>query len=184
MYHVSTMLPYSKDNPQQLERKRHIGNDIVNIVYTDDPDAIDTFNPNCIRSQFTRESFTSTLRSFFFHIVELDRSLFPYARIAFTNANRCICRGVGRTRRQRMACGHLLRRKCSSVWPKPSVSTGVRRPVHPARISARQVNKRREGHIQHADVRSEEGKNPRRSSPGHVSRTLAGEQEQRKFVQR
>ncbi|XP_076663461.1 GTPase-activating Rap/Ran-GAP domain-like protein 3 isoform X2 [Andrena cerasifolii] len=53
MYHVSTMLPYSKDNPQQLERKRHIGNDIVNIVYTDDPDAIDTFNPNCIRSQFT-----------------------------------------------------------------------------------------------------------------------------------
>ncbi|KAG7209557.1 hypothetical protein KM043_015635 [Ampulex compressa] len=53
MYHVSTMLPYSKDNPQQLERKRHIGNDIVNIVYTDDPSAIDTFNPNCIRSQFT-----------------------------------------------------------------------------------------------------------------------------------
>ncbi|XP_034188029.1 GTPase-activating Rap/Ran-GAP domain-like protein 3 isoform X1 [Osmia lignaria lignaria] len=53
MYHVSTMLPYSKDNPQQLERKRHIGNDIVNIIYTDDPNAIDTFNPNCIRSQFT-----------------------------------------------------------------------------------------------------------------------------------
>ncbi|XP_043259850.1 GTPase-activating Rap/Ran-GAP domain-like protein 3 isoform X1 [Colletes gigas] len=53
MYHVSTMLPYSKDNPQQLERKRHIGNDIVNIVYTDDPEAIDVFNPNCIRSQFT-----------------------------------------------------------------------------------------------------------------------------------
>lgn len=55
MYHVSTMLPYSKDNPQQLERKRHIGNDIVNIVYTDDPNAIDSFNPNCIRSQFTRK---------------------------------------------------------------------------------------------------------------------------------
>ncbi|XP_015181329.1 PREDICTED: GTPase-activating Rap/Ran-GAP domain-like protein 3 [Polistes dominula] len=53
MYHVSTMLPYSKDNPQQLERKRHIGNDIVNIIYTDDPAAVDNFNPNCIRSQFT-----------------------------------------------------------------------------------------------------------------------------------
>ncbi|XP_043500600.1 GTPase-activating Rap/Ran-GAP domain-like protein 3 isoform X2 [Polistes fuscatus] len=53
MYHVSTMLPYSKDNPQQLERKRHIGNDIVNIIYTDDPAAVDSFNPNCIRSQFT-----------------------------------------------------------------------------------------------------------------------------------
>lgn len=55
MYHISTMLPYSKDNPQQLERKRHIGNDIVNIIYADDPSAVDTFNPNCIRSQFTRE---------------------------------------------------------------------------------------------------------------------------------
>ena len=55
MYHVSTMLPHSKDNPQQLERKRHIGNDIVNIIYTDDPTVLDTFNPNCIRSQFTRK---------------------------------------------------------------------------------------------------------------------------------
>ncbi|XP_043274870.1 GTPase-activating Rap/Ran-GAP domain-like protein 3 [Venturia canescens] len=53
MYHVSTMLPYSKDNPQQLERKRHIGNDIVNIIYTDDPTVFETFNPNCIKSQFT-----------------------------------------------------------------------------------------------------------------------------------
>ncbi|KAJ8672830.1 hypothetical protein QAD02_004090 [Eretmocerus hayati] len=53
MYHVSTMLPHSKENPQQLERKRHIGNDIVNIIYTDDPNLLDTFNPNCIRSQFT-----------------------------------------------------------------------------------------------------------------------------------
>ncbi|XP_014215307.1 GTPase-activating Rap/Ran-GAP domain-like protein 3 [Copidosoma floridanum] len=53
MYHVSTLLPHSKDNPQQLERKRHIGNDIVNIVYTDDASLLDTFNPNCIKSQFT-----------------------------------------------------------------------------------------------------------------------------------
>ncbi|XP_014295743.1 GTPase-activating Rap/Ran-GAP domain-like protein 3 isoform X3 [Microplitis demolitor] len=53
MYHVSTILPHSKDNPQQLERKRHIGNDIVNIIYTDDPTLLDTFNPNCIKSQFT-----------------------------------------------------------------------------------------------------------------------------------
>ncbi|XP_051153923.1 GTPase-activating Rap/Ran-GAP domain-like protein 3 isoform X1 [Leptopilina boulardi] len=53
MYHVSTMLPHSKDNPQQLERKRHIGNDIVNIIYTDDSTFLETFNPNCIRSQFT-----------------------------------------------------------------------------------------------------------------------------------
>ncbi|XP_046415508.1 GTPase-activating Rap/Ran-GAP domain-like protein 3 isoform X3 [Neodiprion fabricii] len=53
MFHVSTMLPHSKDNPQQLERKRHIGNDIVNVIFTDDPTALDSFNPNCIKSQFT-----------------------------------------------------------------------------------------------------------------------------------
>ncbi|CAG5095244.1 Similar to GARNL3: GTPase-activating Rap/Ran-GAP domain-like protein 3 (Gallus gallus) [Cotesia congregata] len=53
MFHVSTILPHSKDNPQQLERKRHIGNDIVNIIYTDDPTLLETFNPNCIKSQFT-----------------------------------------------------------------------------------------------------------------------------------
>lgn len=57
MYHISTLLPHSKDNPQQLERKRHIGNDIVNIIYTDDPSFLSTFNPNCIKSQFTRKLY-------------------------------------------------------------------------------------------------------------------------------
>ncbi|CAC5375652.1 GTPase-activating Rap/Ran-GAP domain-like protein 3,Rap1 GTPase-activating protein 2 [Mytilus coruscus] len=33
MFHVSTMLPHSKENKQQVERKRHIGNDIVNILF-------------------------------------------------------------------------------------------------------------------------------------------------------
>lgn len=61
--------------------------------------------------------------------------------------------------------------------------TCVRGPVHPARISSRQANKRRESHVQHANVRSKKGKDPGRSSPGHVSRTLAGEQEQRKSNQ-
>lgn len=33
MFHVSTLLPFSKQNAQQLERKRHLGNDIVIIVF-------------------------------------------------------------------------------------------------------------------------------------------------------
>jgi RAP1 GTPase activating protein 1 len=33
MYHVSTMLPFNPKDKQQLERKRHIGNDIVVIVW-------------------------------------------------------------------------------------------------------------------------------------------------------
>lgn len=33
MFHVSTYLPFSIDDAQQLQRKRHIGNDIVLIVF-------------------------------------------------------------------------------------------------------------------------------------------------------
>ena len=37
MFHVSTLLPYSDRDQQQLERKRHIGNDRVTIVFQDEP---------------------------------------------------------------------------------------------------------------------------------------------------
>uniref|UniRef100_A0A3Q3XEP5 Rap-GAP domain-containing protein n=1 Tax=Mola mola TaxID=94237 RepID=A0A3Q3XEP5_MOLML len=33
MFHVATKLPYTDSDPQQLQRKRHIGNDIVALVY-------------------------------------------------------------------------------------------------------------------------------------------------------
>ncbi|KAL6060048.1 signal-induced proliferation-associated 1-like protein 3 [Balamuthia mandrillaris] len=35
MYHVSTLLPYLPNDPDRLERKRHIGNDVVVIVFKD-----------------------------------------------------------------------------------------------------------------------------------------------------
>uniref|UniRef100_A0A4W3I3W7 Signal-induced proliferation-associated 1 like 2 n=1 Tax=Callorhinchus milii TaxID=7868 RepID=A0A4W3I3W7_CALMI len=50
MFHVSTMLPYTPNNRQQLLRKRHIGNDIVTIVFQE-PGAI-PFTPRNIRSHF------------------------------------------------------------------------------------------------------------------------------------
>ncbi|XP_030633829.1 LOW QUALITY PROTEIN: GTPase-activating Rap/Ran-GAP domain-like protein 3 [Chanos chanos] len=53
MFHVSTMLPYSKDNKQQVERKRHIGNDIVTIVFQEGEDTSPSFKPSMIRSHFT-----------------------------------------------------------------------------------------------------------------------------------
>ena len=33
MFHVSTLLPFSESDKQQLQRKRHIGNDIVAVVF-------------------------------------------------------------------------------------------------------------------------------------------------------
>ncbi|XP_041706380.1 GTPase-activating Rap/Ran-GAP domain-like protein 3 isoform X2 [Coregonus clupeaformis] len=53
MFHISTMLPYSKENKQQVERKRHIGNDIVTIVFQEGEDTSPSFKPSMIRSHFT-----------------------------------------------------------------------------------------------------------------------------------
>ncbi|XP_059617867.1 signal-induced proliferation-associated 1-like protein 2 isoform X2 [Phlebotomus argentipes] len=50
MFHVSTMLPYTPNNRQQLLRKRHIGNDIVTIVFQEHGAL--PFTPKHIRSQF------------------------------------------------------------------------------------------------------------------------------------
>ncbi|XP_053134233.1 signal-induced proliferation-associated protein 1 isoform X2 [Hemicordylus capensis] len=50
MFHVSTMLPYTPNNRQQLLRKRHIGNDIVTIVFQE-LGAL-PFTPRVIRSHF------------------------------------------------------------------------------------------------------------------------------------
>ncbi|XP_065647136.1 GTPase-activating Rap/Ran-GAP domain-like protein 3 isoform X2 [Hydra vulgaris] len=53
MFHVSVMLPFSKDS-QQVERKRHIGNDIAVIVFIDGEPSEDVcFKPSSIRTKFT-----------------------------------------------------------------------------------------------------------------------------------
>ncbi|XP_055375676.1 rap1 GTPase-activating protein 1-like isoform X1 [Condylostylus longicornis] len=49
MFHVSTMLPYSEGDSQQLQRKRHIGNDIVAIVFQE---SNTPFSPDMIASNF------------------------------------------------------------------------------------------------------------------------------------
>ena len=33
MFHVSTLLPFTDTDRQQLQRKRHVGNDIVAVVF-------------------------------------------------------------------------------------------------------------------------------------------------------
>lgn len=36
MFHVSTMIPYTEDDPQQLARKRHLGNDVIVIIFQEE----------------------------------------------------------------------------------------------------------------------------------------------------
>jgi len=50
MFHVSTLLPFTPNNKQQLLRKRHIGNDIVTIIFQE-PGAT-PFTAKNIRSHF------------------------------------------------------------------------------------------------------------------------------------
>jgi len=41
MYHVSTMLPYMEHDEQKLERKRHIGNDMVVVIFKEGDQKLD-----------------------------------------------------------------------------------------------------------------------------------------------
>ncbi|VDK83949.1 unnamed protein product [Litomosoides sigmodontis] len=50
MFHVSTLLPFTPSNKQQLARKRHIGNDMVTIIFQE-PGAL-PFSPITVRSHF------------------------------------------------------------------------------------------------------------------------------------
>ena len=49
MFHVSSMIPFKPNDSQQLSRKRHIGNDVVSIVFQEENTP---FCPNSIRSHF------------------------------------------------------------------------------------------------------------------------------------
>ena len=47
MFHVSSLLPYEKSDPQKLQRKRHVGNDIVCVVFLEADNT--RFSPSCIK---------------------------------------------------------------------------------------------------------------------------------------
>ena len=54
MFHVSTLLPFFPSDPQQLERKRHLGNDVVMIIFNE---GSTPFDPAVIRSEFNHIFF-------------------------------------------------------------------------------------------------------------------------------
>eukprot|EP01133_Synstelium_polycarpum_P011465 gene11465-13363_t len=49
MFHVATMIPYKSDDEQQIDRKRHLGNDIVMIVFKE---GSEPFDPSICKSNF------------------------------------------------------------------------------------------------------------------------------------
>jgi len=73
MFHVSTLLPYQHGDIQRVERKRHIGNDVVTIIFKH---GSDPFNPACITTHFTHV----------FCVIQIDDTQPDlHYRIAFAN---------------------------------------------------------------------------------------------------
>ena len=54
MFHVANYLPFNNFDPQQVERKRHLGNDVIIIVFKEGEPQ---FDPIEIKSQFNRLFF-------------------------------------------------------------------------------------------------------------------------------
>ncbi|RMX62071.1 hypothetical protein DD238_007203 [Peronospora effusa] len=50
VYHVVTMMPTKSSDPQQIDKKRHVGNDYVHIVWSDN--ANQSYDPSTITSHF------------------------------------------------------------------------------------------------------------------------------------
>lgn len=60
MFHVCTLLPWVENDQQKLERKRHLGNDFVTVVFFDPQPSTSSsgtpavFDPSILTSQFTQ----------------------------------------------------------------------------------------------------------------------------------
>ena len=52
MFHVAPLLPFQPDDPQRIERKRHIGNDVCVLIYKDAVDENDTVDITSFVSHF------------------------------------------------------------------------------------------------------------------------------------
>jgi len=57
MFHVATMLPFQVKDDQKVERKRHIGNDVVVLIFKDRSDNEDYFDPKILTSHFNSVFF-------------------------------------------------------------------------------------------------------------------------------
>ena len=66
MFHVCTMLPFRKKDEQHIDRKRHIGNDVVAIVFKDSSDPADAFDPSMFKSHFICKLLLLTLFYIYF----------------------------------------------------------------------------------------------------------------------
>jgi hypothetical protein len=75
MFHVSTLLPFQDDDIQRVERKRHIGNDIVTIIFKS---GNEPFSPSSLKTNFTHIFCVVS-------VAHYDETRRPYYRVAIAN---------------------------------------------------------------------------------------------------
>ena len=80
MFHVSTLLPYNKNDTQQLERKRHIGNDIVTIIFQEEntPFAPDMIASNFLHSFIVVQKFHDSTHKIKYRVSVVARKDVPH----------------------------------------------------------------------------------------------------------
>jgi len=52
MFHVAPLLPFQEDDKQRVERKRHLGNDVVLLIFLEGNQPLD---PTIFKSHFNRK---------------------------------------------------------------------------------------------------------------------------------
>ena len=69
MFHCAPLLPFRNEDPQQVEKKRHIGNDVVVIIFKEQETEDDIINLNTFLTQFNHVFFiiTPVIGMFFFY---------------------------------------------------------------------------------------------------------------------
>lgn len=77
MFHVAPMLPHFKADIQQVEKKRHLGNDIVVIIFND---STEPYSPHTIKTEFNRNF---PLRTGDFELICIFRRLLYYSTAEF-----------------------------------------------------------------------------------------------------
>jgi len=92
MFHVSTMLKYDEDDRQQIQRKRHIGNDIVVIIYQEEISHPETLNSH-LYSNIDKSFSPGSITSKFNHIYIIVR------RLSLMDENNLPLYGVSVTRK-------------------------------------------------------------------------------------
>ena len=60
MFHVATLMPLSPNDPKQINRKRHIGNDVVVVIFKERSDPLDAIDVTSFHTRFNRLLFLSS----------------------------------------------------------------------------------------------------------------------------